>query len=148
MTCTKSRHTHAVTHETQWERLHRIVERRRTEVLGLTQEGLHIAGAPTPRTLQDLRTRTGGPTHRMRLPLRKLDAALGWPEGTSWGLVADDRANWSDAVLLDEEEQLMEITDEVDQFVKVVEFRLRAIPAGDERDGAMRKVLAALDVEP
>lgn len=148
MTITKVRHTLAVTDETQWERLHRIVERRRKEVLGLTQEGLHLAGAPTPRTLQDMRLREGEPTHRMRLPLRKLDAALGWPEGTSWGLVAEDRSEWSEVVLLDEEEQLLELTDEADQFAKIIELRIRAIPAGEERDAAMRRVLAALDVEP
>jgi len=148
MVDTKVRDTLAVTHETQWERLHRIVERRRKEVLGLTQEGLHLAGAPTPRTLQDLRVREGEPTHRMRLPLRKLDAALGWPEGTSWGLVAEDRSEWSEAVLLDEEEQLMETTDDPARLAKTVELRLRAFPAGEERDAAMRRVLAALEVEP
>jgi len=148
MTITKVRHTLAVTDETQWERLHRIVERRRKEVLGLTQEGLHLAGAPTPRTLQDLRVREGEPTHRMRLPLRKLDAALGWREGTSWSLVADDRSEWSEALLLDEEESLMEATDEAAELAKTVELRLRAIPAGEERDAAMRRVLAALEVEP
>ena len=148
MTYTKVRDTLAVTHETQWERLHRIVERRRKDVLGLTQEGLHLAGAPTPRTLQDLRLREGEPTHRMRLPLRKLDAALGWPEGTSWGLVAHDRSEWSEVLLLDEEESLMDVTDEAAELAKTVELRLRAIPAGEERDAAMRRVLAALEVEP
>ena len=148
MTSPALRNTRDVTDETQWERLFRIVERRRKEVLGLTQEGLHVAGAPTPRTVQDLRTRTGEPTHRMRTPLRKLDVALGWPEGTSWGLVADDRSGWSEAILRDEEEQLMEMTDEASRFAKIVEFRLRAIPSGPERDAAMRRALAALEVEP
>ena len=148
MVDTKVRDTLAVTHETQWERLHRIVERRRKEVLGISQEALHLAGAPTPRTLQDLRTREGEPTLRMRLPLRKLDAALGWPEGTSWGLVAEDRSEWSEVVLLDEEEQLMETVDDAAELAKTVELRLRAYPAGEERDAAMRRVLAALEIEP
>ena len=147
MTRANLRHTFAVT-ETQWERLHRIVERRRRDVLGLTQEGLHLAGAPTPRTVQDLRTREGEPTHRMRTPLRKLDAALGWPEGTSWGLVAEDRSGWSEALLIDEEESLMDLTDEASEFAKIAEFRVRAIPAGPKRDAAMRAALAALEVEP
>ena len=149
MTLDSVRDTFAVTtDETQWQRLHRIVERRRRDVLGLTQEGLNLAGAPTPRWVLDLQTREGAPTHRMRTPLRKLDVALGWPEGTSWGLVADDRSGWSEALLLDEEEQLMETADEASEMAKVVELRLRAIPAGEERDAAMRHVLAALDVEP
>jgi len=149
MTLTNLRHTRVVTaNETQWERLFRIVERRRKEVLGLSQEGLHIAGAPTPRTLQNMRTRTGEPTHRMRLPLRQLDAALGWRQDTSWGLVAEDRSGWSEAVLLDEEEQLMEQVDEAAEFGLAVTMRLRAIPEGPERDEAMRRVLEVLDVAP
>jgi len=151
MSTTNLRDTLAVTNETretQWERLFRIVERRRRDVLGLTQEGLHLAGAPTPRTLQDMRGRTGEPSHRMRLPLRKLDAALGWPEGTAWGLVADDRSDWSEALLSDEEEQLMESADEASEIAKVVELRVRAIPRGPERDAAMQRLLAALEVEP
>lgn len=151
MTTDTLRHTFAVTQqkrETQWERLFRLVERRRKDVLGLTQEGLHVAGAPTPRTVQDLRTRTGEPTHRMRTPLRKLDIALGWPEGTCWGLVADDRSSWSEDVLLDEEEALMDLTDDADQLGKIVVLRVRAIPAGPKRDAAMQRVLSALEIEP
>jgi hypothetical protein len=84
----------------------------------------------------------------MRMPLRKLDAALGWRQDTSWGLVAEDRSGWSEAVLRDEEEQLMEQVDEAAEFGQIVTIRLRAIPEGPERDEAMRRVLEVLHVEP
>lgn len=146
MTLLLARDTSAVT-ETPWERLYRIAERRR-RTIGLTQAGLQAVGGPSDRTIQKLRLRVGQPTNRERTTLRKLDAALRWPTDTSWGLVADDRSDWSEAVLLDEEEQLMEQVDEADEFAYVVAARLRAIPRGPERDAAMRRVLAALDVTP
>ena len=131
--------------ETQWERLHRLV-RRRSKVLGLTQDGIQAVGGPSPRWVQKLRDGSGEPTERMRTPMRKLDAALRWPRDTTWGLVAHDRSEWSDAVLRDEEEQLMDLVDEADEFVMVVAARLRAIPAGARRDEVMRRILADLDL--
>lgn len=148
MTSDVLRHTFAVTTETQWERLFRIVERRRKEVIGISQEGLHLAGAPTPRTLQTYRTMTGEPSFRYRTPLRKLDLALGWPAGTCWSLVAEDRSSWSEEMLTDEEEQLLEETDDAAEFAKAVELRLRAFPEGEERDAAMRAVAQVLRMEP
>ena len=146
MTTTVARDTSCVI-ETQWERLFRLVERRR-KVVGLTQAGIQVAGGPSDRTIQKLRKREGLPTDRERTTLRKLDAALHWPAGTSYGLVAEDRSSWSEALLTDEEEQLMEHVDEADELAYVVATRLRAIPRGPERDAAMRRVLAALDVTP
>ena len=140
------RDTRLVT-ETQWERLYRIVEERR-RLVGLTLAGIQAVGGPSPKWVQNLRTMQGGPTNRMRAPMAKLDSALHWPAGTTWGLVADDRSNWSDIVLQDEEAQLLEVVDEVDQFALVVAVRLRAIPEGSERDEAMRRVLDVLDVRP
>ena len=146
MTALALRDTSRVT-ETQWERLHRLVERRR-KILGLTQEGLQIVGGPSPKWVQDLRRGEGLPTDRRRRPMRDLDRVLHWPLDTSWGLVNDDRSSWSDAILRDEEEQLMEMVDEVDQLLLVIGERLRGFPEGYERDAAMRAVLRALDVRP
>jgi len=146
MTLTGVRDTLRVT-ETQWERLYRLVERRR-KVLGLTLDGLQAIGGPSPRWVQKLRGLSGEPTDRMRRPMRNLDAALGWRQDTTWDLVAHDRSAWSEVVLQDEEEQLMEQVDEADEFVLVVASRLRALPAGPVRDEAMRRILDALDVRP
>jgi hypothetical protein len=133
--------------ETQWERLHRLIERRR-KVLGLTLEGIQVVGGPSPRWVQKLRNIEGQPTDRQRRPMRDLDRVLHWPLDTTWGLVFDDRSSWSDDILRDEEEQLMEMVDEVDELLLVVGERLRGIAAGSERDDAMRRVLAALDIRP
>lgn len=146
MTVLAVRDTSPVT-ETAWERLFRLVERRR-RVVGLTQVGIQAVGGPSDRTIQKFRKRDGMPTDRERTTLLKLDAALHWPAGTSWGLVAEDRSTWSEAVLTDEEEQLMDMVDEADELALVVAHRLRAIPRGPERDAAMRRVLAALEVTP
>lgn len=140
------RDTSCVT-ETQWERLYRLVEQRR-KILGLTLDGIQATGGPSPRWVQKLRTMTGEPTDRMRRPMRNLDAALHWPPDTTWGLVAHDRSRWADTLLDDEEGSLMEEVDEADEFALVVAVRLRAIPAGPERDEVMRKILAALGVRP
>jgi len=146
MTSLAVRNTSAMT-ETPWDRLHRLIERRR-KVLGLTLEGIQVAGGPSPRWVQKLRGMSGPPSDRMRRPMRKLDAALVWPEGTSWGLVAEDRSAWSEMVLTDEEEQLMEAVDEAAEFGLAVTMRLRAIPAGAERDDLMRQIASLLGMEP
>lgn len=140
------RDTSCVT-ETQWERLYRLVEQRR-KILGLTLDGVQAVGGPSPRWVQKLRTMSGAPTDRMRRPMRNLDAALHWPQDTTWGLVAHDRSQWAEALLEDEEGSLMEETDEADEFALVVAVRLRAIPAGPERDRVMRQILEALGVRP
>ena len=133
--------------ETQWERLHRLIARRR-KVLGYTLDGLQAVGGPSPKWVNNLKTMDGAPTDRMRTPMRKLDAALHWPQDTAWGLVAHDRSDWSDVVLRDEEESLMDVVDEVDEFVLVVAARLRAIPAGVTRDETMRAMLEVLGIRP
>lgn len=139
--------TLSVMNETQWQRLYRLIEVRRDR-LDLTQAGIQALGGPSPATLRKLPHLTGPPTPRMRPTLSDLDRALRWDVGTSWGLVEHDRSEWSDAVLLDEEESLIDLgPDEADNFAYVVAARIRAIPEGKERDDAMRRVLAALEVE-
>lgn len=107
MTTRADGHTCAVI-ETQWERLYRIVELRRT-ALDLTLASLQAEGGPSPKWVQKLRTTTGQPTPRMRSSMQSLDRALQWPLGTSWSLVGDDRSAWSDDMLLDEEHALLDV---------------------------------------
>lgn len=145
MTLAAMRQTPSVT-ETQWERLYRIVDARRTR-LGFTLAGIQAIGGPSSKWIQRLRTTTGAPTSRMRRSMLDLDRALQWREGTTWGLVADDRSGWSKEVLEDEEEQLLELRDEADHFGFVVAARLRAIPM-EERTEVMRHILELLDVRP
>lgn len=146
MTLVETRNTSRMT-DAKWDRLHHLIERRR-KILGLTLEGIQVAGGPSPRWVQKLRGMEGEPSSRMRKPMRRLDAALVWPEDTTWNLVAQDRTGWSDILLLDEEEQLMEQVDEPAEFGLAVTMRLRAIPAGEERDEIMRAIAAVLGMEP
>lgn len=139
------RHTWAVT-ETPWERLYRLVEQRRV-ILELTLAGIQTVGGPSPKWVQKLRYTEGEPTPRMRASLLDLDRALQWPDGTSWSLVAEDRSDWSEAVLQDEEAGLLERQDESSHFGYVVAARLRALPVA-ERDAMMRAILDLLDVRP
>lgn len=143
MTLTAMRQTPAVT-ETAWERLYRLVELRRAR-LGLTLPGVQAVGGPSPKWVQKLRVTTGEPTPRMRLSMLDLDRALQWPEGTTWGLVSDDRSGWSQAILDDEEAQLLDQRDEADHFSYVVAARLRAIPEA-QRTEVMRAILDLLDL--
>jgi hypothetical protein len=145
MTTALMRENPSVT-ETPWERLYRIVERRRS-LLGLTLKGVQAVGGPSPAWVQKLKTMEGEPTDRMRRPMRMLDAALRWRPDTSWNLVAHDRSGWSNEILGDEEESLLARVDEADEFAFVVAARLRAYEEGPERDEAMRRVLAALGIE-
>ena len=132
--------------ETAWERLYRLIELRRAQ-LDLTLSGLQVVGGPSPKWVQKLRALTGPPTSRMRASLLDLDRALQWEPGTSWGLVEHDRSDWSDALLEDEEQSLLNVgPDEADNFGYIVAARVRAIPAGPERDGAMRQILGILGV--
>lgn len=146
MSVTYARHTFAVT-ETQWERLYRLVEERRTR-LDLTQAGVQATGGPSPAWLRKLPHLVGPPTQRMRASLSDLDRALRWKVGTSWDLVEQDRTGWSEEVLLDEEESLLAQIDEANNFGFLVATRLRAIPEGPERDAVMRRVLDVLNVRP
>ena len=84
----------------------------------------------------------------MRASLSDLDRAMRWDVGTSWGLVEHDRSAWNEAVLLDEEASLVDFgPDDADNFAYVVAARIRALPEGQVRDDAMRRVLAVLEVE-
>lgn len=144
MSATCVRNTSCVT-ETQWERLYRLIQRRR-KILGFTLEGIQAIGGPSPRWIQKLKSMEGEPTDRMRRPMRNLDKAMNWPQDTAWGLVTDDRSSWSDVILQDEEESLMDRVDEAEQFAFVVAARLRAVPEGARRDELMRRILEVLDV--
>jgi len=146
MSQTAVRDTSLVT-ETQWARLHRLMTRRR-KILGYTLEGLQKVGGPSPKWVNNLKTMDGEATDRMRTPMRKLDAALHWPQDTSWNLVTHDRAGWTDELLRDEEESLMDRVDEVDEFLLVIGARLRSMPAGVRRDESMRRVLEVLEIRP
>jgi len=138
--------TLAVT-ETQWERLHRLIEHRR-KILGLTLSGIQTIGGPSPRWVQKLRGMEGRPTDRMRRPMRDLDRVLRWPQDTTWSLVDADRSAWAQELVDDEERELLEAVDEADEIAYVIAARLRAIPAGPERDDVMRRLLAVLDIRP
>lgn len=132
--------------ETAWERLYRLIELRRAR-LDLTLSGIQVAGGPSPKYIQKLRHLSGAPTRRMRASLLDLDRALQWEPGTSWGLVEHDRSGWSEVLLADEEDTLVNFgPDEADHFGYIVAARLRAIPAGPERDEVMTAVLAILGV--
>jgi hypothetical protein len=131
--------------ENPWHRLHRIVESRRINTLDITLTTIQAQGGPSPKWVQNLLLQEGEPTPRQRSKLAALDKVMHWPVGTSWGLVADDRSDWSSEVLEDEERQLIEEqNDEVDAFVFALNYRLRAMP-DDERDRVMRAILAMTD---
>jgi len=143
MTISLARDT-SVVNETPWERLRRLIDLRRTR-LDLTLAGINAVGGPSPKWVHKLSSMSGQPTPRMRASLHDLDRALQWPEGTSWSLLADDRSAWSQAVLDDEEQSLIELHDQADNFAWVVAVRLRALPES-ERERKMREILALLDV--
>lgn len=52
----------------------------------MTLADIQAAGGPSPKWVQNLRRLEGPPTDRMRTPMRRLDAALGWSTGTAWRL--------------------------------------------------------------
>lgn len=136
------RHDGRMTQENQWARLHRIAEARRLR-LGLTQPGVTAAGGPTGAWLRGLRSNVGAPTPRMKDSLDALDHALLWREGTSWGLVAEDRSDWGADALEDEEAQLVEEDDEAGHMGTIVTNRLRLMPP-EEAEKAMREIVAIL----
>lgn len=92
--------------ESSWKRLHRIAEARRSR-LGISRSGLKSMGGPSSETMRALPLREGAPSIRQRASLAELDGPLGWPEGTAWGLVAQDRSDWSEDMLTDEEDALV-----------------------------------------
>lgn len=144
MTTLSLRHTPDVT-ETPWERLRRLIDLRRTR-LDLTLAGVNAVGGPSPKWVNNLLKLEGPPTTRMRASLHDLDMALQWPDGTSWGLVAEDRSTWSAELLADEERQLVEVHDEPDDFGYVIAHRLRSIPE-PRRSALMGQILALLDMD-
>ncbi len=75
--------------ETPWQRLHRLIEKRR-RIQSLTQGDIYAAGGPSPRWIQDIRTRTGVPTPRMRRSLTRIDEALGWRKSTAWRIACGE----------------------------------------------------------
>jgi transcriptional regulator with XRE-family HTH domain len=73
------------------DRLHAAIESRRLG-LGLTLSAIQAAGGPSPKWVQNLRRLEGSPTPRMRAPMRRLDAALGWEPDTAWALAGGTAA--------------------------------------------------------
>lgn len=130
--------------ETSWRRLHDIAEARRIR-LHLTQAGVAAVGGPSPAWLRKLPNMSGKPEARNLAPLRALDAALRWPEGTSLDLVSRDRSDWSRAQLKEEERGLIDAMDELSHFGFIVEHRMRAIPPA-QRDDVMRQILHLLGI--
>lgn len=130
------------TSESVWGRLHRIAESRRLH-LHLTQEGVRAAGGPSVswQTKLPKKTETPGPRHVE--PLRQLDRALQWPDGTSMRLLTEDRTGWSRAVLEDEELSLVEGQDEIAHLAFMVDRRLRTLDP-PEREQMMRDVGRAI----
>ena len=136
--------------ETTWQRLYRLIEARR-EQLGITRSGLNALGAPSSEWVRKLQNEEGKPRMKQAGALRSLDGALGWPSGTAWGLVNDDRTGWAQDVLEDEEHQLVYgdalkgVEQEIRDFQTIVAARLRMLPE-DEAHATMRKVLADLGI--
>lgn len=136
--------------ESQWERLYRLVEARRSH-LGLARNGLQERGGPSSETVRGLKDRQGVPSPRMRRSMDDLDRALEWSRGTSWSLITDDRSDWSRESLASEEHELVrgqgEPTDEADManFTTTVRTKLRAMPA-DQREAAMTQILRLLGI--
>jgi hypothetical protein len=135
-------HDVPMTQENPWARLHRIAEARRLR-LGLTQDGLTAAGGPTGAFVRSLKSNVGAPSPRSAASLAALDHALLWREGTSWSLVAEDRSDWDEAALTDEEAQLVEEDDEAGHMGTIVTHRLRLMPPEDA-ERAMREIAAIL----
>jgi hypothetical protein len=116
--------------------------------LGLTQAGIQVVGGPSRAWLTALPHLTSEPSTKHAAALAKLDAALQWPDGTSWSVVTKDRSHWPDELLEDEERELVEEThDESDNFAFVVAARLRAMPEA-ERRAAMHQILEVLGLAP
>jgi hypothetical protein len=118
--------------QTNWQRLHSIAEARRHK-LGLTQEGLKELGGPSKSWLNAMVHNEGAPSTRHITPLKRLDAALRWEEGTAWDLVARDRSQWDPVLLEDEARSLIERKDKIAAFVYLIDRKLRTLPESDLR---------------
>jgi hypothetical protein len=110
--------------EANWERLIRIAGLRMDHI-GVTQVGVQAAGGPSPSWMRKARRLTGPPSRRHRDALDALDVALRWPAGTSWGLVGDDRSEWTDDALESEQAELVEDDDRAGHFGTLVDLALR-----------------------
>lgn len=136
--------------ETSWQRLYRLIEARR-EQLGITRSGLNALGAPSSEWVRKLQNEEGRPRMKQAGALRSLDGALGWPSGTAWGLVNDDRSTWAPGLLEDEEHQLVYgdalrgVEQEIRDFQTIVAARLRMLPEV-EAHATMRKILGDLGI--
>ena len=128
--------------ESPWERLQRIAKARLRH-LGIKQQKLPERGGPSLSWLMKLNENEGPPSGRHTDYLSRLDRALEWPAGTSWSMVNDDRSDWSDDILEDEENSLVFRRSEVDAFLFMVGLTLRGMP-DDERDSAMSDIARRL----
>lgn len=135
--------------ESQWERLYRLAEARRSQ-LGLARNGLQERGGPSTEWVRNLKERTGFPSPRMRASLDGLDRALEWTVGTSWSLVTEDRADWSPETLASEEHDLVrgagdpETETELGHFATTVSAALRSMHP-ERREAVMQDILRLLD---
>src|SRR3954451_20603275 len=75
--------------ETGWARLHRIASRVMA-ARGVTRDDVHAAGGPSSAWQRNLRYQEGPPSSRHASTVRRLARALGWPDGTSCALAADE----------------------------------------------------------
>lgn len=114
----------------QWARLKDIARARR-EFLGLTWSEVEQRGGVTDQTLANWSRRAGRPSPRMRQSLNRMDDALEWRSGTSWGLVAQDRDEWTPECLEDESLGLIE-ADSDDPNVGVMTGVLRKLREMDD----------------
>lgn len=125
--------------ETQWERLHTIATDR-MDRLGLTREGVYTAGGPSPSWLSAVKNIEGKPSNRHRKMLDALDKALRWLPGTAWGLVADDRSQWTSEMLETEHNELVDQDDDkVGNFAFAVAAALR-LHGAEDRAQMMRQI--------
>lgn len=122
-----------VTDETGWARLARIAGARRRR-MGLSQQGVHAAGGPSPAWQRKLRFESGAVSVRHMPHFDALDRVLGWSAGTSLDLVRGDRSTWSQEMLESEEHDLTEGVDEITRFADTVALRLRALDSDRAHD--------------
>ena len=127
------------TKESVWQRLARIVDARR-KFLHMSQEDVLAEGGPSVSWQAKLRHKTETPGVRHKVHLDKLDKVLLWDPGTSMRLLVEDRSSWSDALLEDEELQLVEgRKDRVSAFAAMVEVKLRGLEP-DHAEAMMRRI--------
>ena len=136
--------------ESQWERLYRLVEARRSH-LGLARNGLQERGGPSTELVRRLKDRQGTPSPRMRRSLDDLDKSLEWTVGTSWSLVTEDRDGWSRETLASEEHELVRgqgdpaTETDLSHFGTLVLAALRAMDP-ERREAAMSGITRLLGI--